>query len=110
MMFMTIILDIVGGHQRSDDVLTKELFIRWLQASTFMPSIQFSIAPWDFDQSTVEIALKFTQLHETYAELILERFQLAVEKGEPGLNATQRNDDGFKLISISFKLTLRFGG
>jgi myogenesis-regulating glycosidase len=27
----------------------KEIFLRWLQANTFMPSLQFSYVPWDYD-------------------------------------------------------------
>lgn len=73
----------IGGNQYGNDVITKELFIRWLQASTFMPSLQFSYAPWHFDQETVDIARKFTELHEEHADYIIERFNLAISKGEP---------------------------
>lgn len=29
----------------------EEIFLRWLQANTFMPSLQFSYVPWDYSQS-----------------------------------------------------------
>lgn len=48
-----------------------------------MSGIQFSVAPWDFDEETVEIAEKFTKLHLDYAEFILQRFQYGITKGEP---------------------------
>lgn len=73
----------IGGNQYGEDRITKELFIRWLQASTFMPSLQFSWAPWNFDEETVRISRKFTKLHEEYAPYIVERFKLAMDKGEP---------------------------
>lgn len=40
-----ILPDIIGGNQKPN----KELFIRWLQVNTFMPSLQFSYPPWMFD-------------------------------------------------------------
>lgn len=49
-----------------------------------MPSLQFSWAPWDFDQETVELSRKFVELHEEHADYILERFALAVSDGHPG--------------------------
>lgn len=73
----------IGGNQYGE-LITKELFIRWLQATVFMPALQFSVTPWDFkDKETIEIALKFTKLHEDYSDLIIERFNLAVAKGDP---------------------------
>lgn len=50
--YFRILPDMVGGngyHGAPD----AELFIRWLQANTFMPSIQFSFVPWDFEDTTV---------------------------------------------------------
>lgn len=83
--YVFVLPDMIGGNQYNDDVITEELFIRWLQASVFMPSLQFSVAPWDFDNSEViEIAKHYTELHFEYSELIMERFEFAVEEGHPG--------------------------
>lgn len=32
----------------------KEIFLRWLQANTFMPALQFSYVPWDYGQEVNE--------------------------------------------------------
>lgn len=61
----------------------KELFIRWLQANVFMPSLQFSYVPWDYDKETIEISQKFIKLHQKYSDLILFRFRLLTTVGEP---------------------------
>lgn len=95
--YVFVLPDMIGGNQYGDDKITKELFIRWLQASTFMPALQFSVAPWDFDGETIGITLKFTQLHETYADIILERFELAVSEGLPGNSFLIRFFLNFKL-------------
>lgn len=81
--YVFVLPDMIGGNQYGEDKITKEMFIRWLQASTFMPALQFSWAPWDFDDETIEISRNFTKLHESYSDLILERFQLAVSDGLP---------------------------
>lgn len=44
-----VLPDMVGGNSYTSPI-TKELFIRWLQANTFMPTIQFSRAPFDYDE------------------------------------------------------------
>lgn len=78
-----VLPDMIGGNNYGDDVISKELYIRWMQANTFMPAMQFSISPWEFDIETTELALKFTQLHEQYSDKIIERFELAVSNGDP---------------------------
>lgn len=45
-----VLPDMIGGNGYGNDSLTKEMFVRWLQANVFMPSIQFSYPPWDFDE------------------------------------------------------------
>ena len=58
-----------NGYQMDDDPLhssnppTKELFVRWLQANTFMPAMQFSFLPWTYDQEVRVIRkLHYTNL------------------------------------------------
>jgi myogenesis-regulating glycosidase len=48
-----VLADMIGGNGYGSDVVTAELFIRWLQASTFMPSLQFSYVPWQFNDPSV---------------------------------------------------------
>ena len=83
--YVFVLPDMIGGNRYGNDQMTKNLFIRWIQASAFMPAIQFSVAPWDYDAETIAISLKFTKLHEEYTDLILERFRLAVSDGHPGI-------------------------
>ncbi|XP_053660837.1 myogenesis-regulating glycosidase [Anopheles marshallii] len=78
-----VLPDMVGGNGYDDSPPTKEMFIRWLQANVFMPSIQFSFVPWDFDSETVTIALAMTELHRSIAPVIMQRFALAVSDGLP---------------------------
>ncbi|XP_021708954.1 uncharacterized family 31 glucosidase KIAA1161 [Aedes aegypti] len=78
-----VLPDMIGGNMYGNDILTKELFIRWLQATTFMPSMQFSKAPWDIDLETVSIAKRYTMLHEEFSDYILQRMRLTVAEGIP---------------------------
>lgn len=69
-----ILPDIIGGHGTDGERPDKELFIRWLQATVFMASQQFSYTPWDYDNETIAICKKFTALHEQYASEIMLQF------------------------------------
>lgn len=56
----SILPDMIGGNgYRAQPSL--ELVIRWTEATVFMPSMQFSYLPWDFeDDSEVKPAQKHT--------------------------------------------------
>ncbi|KAH9640194.1 hypothetical protein HF086_008430 [Spodoptera exigua] len=83
-----VLPDMIGGngynldHEQAD-LPTKELFIRWVQANTFLPVMQFSFAPWNFDEETVQISKKYTDLHAEYADVIFEAMEAAVDDGTP---------------------------
>ena len=47
--------DMIGGNAYGDWP-SKELYVRWMQANAFMPSVQFSILPWDFDAEVMFLA------------------------------------------------------
>ena len=45
-----VLPDMIGGNGYNVLRPEKELFVRWMQANVFMPALQFSYAPWDYDQ------------------------------------------------------------
>ena len=68
-----VLPDMIGGNSYSDngeveggELPSKELYIRWLQLTAFLPAMQFSITPWQFDEETVRIAHRFVRLHAEY--------------------------------------------
>ncbi len=80
--------DIIGGGLDSDFIgedfqgMDPELFVRWCQASSLMPMMQFSFAPWDLDQASAAICLEYARLHEQYGDYF---YQLALESQRTGL-------------------------
>jgi len=69
-----VLPDMIGGNGYGGNITTglsntvlpdRELFVRWTELTAFMPAMQFSVAPWKYDDETVAIARKFAHLHET---------------------------------------------
>ncbi|CAH2297366.1 uncharacterized family 31 glucosidase KIAA1161-like [Pelobates cultripes] len=84
-----ILPDMIGGnaysnHSSNLQIPDRELYIRWLELSAFMPSMQFSVPPWLYDNDVIEIAHKFTQIHESLvAPLLLELAGEVTTTGDP---------------------------
>ncbi|KAL9822304.1 myogenesis-regulating glycosidase-like isoform 1-T2 [Geothlypis trichas] len=85
-----VLPDMIGGNflpnktEGAAEIPNRELYVRWLELSAFMPSMQFSIPPWLYDKEVVEIAQKFTQLHESLvAPLLLELAGEVTDTGDP---------------------------
>ncbi|CAG5924444.1 unnamed protein product [Menidia menidia] len=73
-----------GGINGSHGLPDRELYIRWLELSAFLPAMQFSIPPWSYDDEVVQIARKFTELHETLvAPRVLELAGEVLDTGDP---------------------------
>lgn len=95
--YQFILPDMIGGNaypnrttgwsverEGWDTLPDRELYIRWLELSAFMPAMQFSIPPWAYDSEVVEIARKFTELHETLvAPRVLELAGEVLDTGDP---------------------------
>lgn len=77
-----VLPDMIGGNGYNHKP-SKELFIRWLQANVFMPSLQFSYVPWDYDNETIEISRYFTYLHKKISGVIVDQMNTTVHTGEP---------------------------
>ena len=83
-----VLPDMIGGNAYSGYITgtvypDRELFIRWLEATVFMPSLQFSVTPWLYDEEVVEITKKMVALHEKYAPVIIELAKDCVTSGAP---------------------------
>lgn len=82
---------IKGGNGYPDDEVgleqtllpDRELFVRWVQLSAYLPSMQFSIAPWQYDEEVVDISREMVRTHETVVTpLVLSAAKEAVTSGE----------------------------
>ena len=86
-----ILPDMVGGNGYGPDsdlyttvLPEKELYIRWMQVTAFMPAVQFSIVPWDYDKETVDICRQYMELHQNYvAPRMIKLARQAVASGSP---------------------------
>uniref|UniRef100_A0A8C6TBS6 Myogenesis-regulating glycosidase n=1 Tax=Neogobius melanostomus TaxID=47308 RepID=A0A8C6TBS6_9GOBI len=91
--YQFVLPDMIGGNaypNRTEGISgnsslpNRELYIRWLELSAFMPAMQFSIPPWEYDKEVVKIAQKFTKLHETLvAPRVLELAGEVLDTGDP---------------------------
>ena len=77
-----VLPDMIGGNAYNNTP-DPELYIRWLQLNTFLPSMQYSIPPWLYNSTVVKIAQKFTKLHERYSDLLIELAQESTRTGFP---------------------------
>lgn len=59
--YIFVLPDMIGGNGYTGNSFnrtlppSKELFVRWLQASVFMPSLQYSFVPWYYDNEVIII-------------------------------------------------------
>uniref|UniRef100_A0A3B3CGI2 Myogenesis-regulating glycosidase n=1 Tax=Oryzias melastigma TaxID=30732 RepID=A0A3B3CGI2_ORYME len=89
--YQFVLPDMIGGNAypnrtagRANALPDKELYIRWLELSAFLPVMQFSIPPWAYDKEVVEIARKFTELHETLVTpRVIELADEVLKTGDP---------------------------
>ncbi|VVC33348.1 Glycoside hydrolase family 31,Glycoside hydrolase superfamily [Cinara cedri] len=77
-----VLPDMIGGNGYKT-LPSKEMYIRWMQANTFMPVVQFSYTPWDFDQQTINICKRFMDLRNNYTDTIIQLMRSSVVKGSP---------------------------
>lgn len=79
-----ILPDMVGGNGYGGIWPDAELFIRWTQANALMPTIQFAITPWTYNNSTLmSIIQQMLTLREKYGDTIVSLARESVTTGAP---------------------------
>lgn len=85
-----ILPDMIGGNayiykQGEEAYPDPQLYIRWTQLTAFLPSMQFSIPPWHYDdKNLLKICQDMVNLHETLVfPVLMKSAKKTVETGEP---------------------------
>eukprot|EP00871_Galdieria_phlegrea_P005607 jgi/Galph1/6047/GphlegSOOS_G4707.1 len=78
-----VLPDIVGGNCYDDRKLNEELFIRWLELSIAMPSIQLSIVPWQFNDSVAALCKQILESRTKFIPFIEEALEETLSTGWP---------------------------
>ncbi|KAK3087847.1 hypothetical protein FSP39_011435 [Pinctada imbricata] len=85
-----ILPDMIGGNGYGDDfsfdvvLPDRELYIRWLQITTYLPAMQFSFVPWDYDDEVVKMAKKMVDTHENIVTpILMKATKEAMKHGHP---------------------------
>ncbi|XP_077986184.1 myogenesis-regulating glycosidase-like [Glandiceps talaboti] len=107
-----ILPDMIGGNAYGEtsfhvvDMPERELFIRWMQLSAYMPSMQFSISPWQYDKEVALMGLQMVKVHqEIVTPLILKLAEESVKSGAPILRPlwwVAPNDEAALTIDSEF--------
>lgn len=76
-----VLPSVIGGHNGNVD---KELYIRWMQVSMFLPGVQFGKTPWDvgFNQSSQSVKNLFKKRKELFP-VIMDAFKNVTLTGAP---------------------------
>lgn len=77
-----ILPDMIGGNLYNEKP-DRELYLRWLAINSLLPVMQYSIAPFDFDDEVVRIAHKFQELHNEFVPLFVELAENVKKTGHP---------------------------
>jgi myogenesis-regulating glycosidase len=76
--------DMIGGNSYGDELPDAELMIRWAQATSAMPAMQFSIAPWDHGSDCEKLCTKaLTWRAATFWPAIAKTFSDAAARFAP---------------------------
>jgi len=82
-----VLPDFVGGNAYLIEKPRRELYIRWVQLSVFLPAIQFSIPPWDYDMGdsneTTLITQEALSIRKNLSEYIYDLAKNVQITGEP---------------------------
>ncbi|XP_072031554.1 LOW QUALITY PROTEIN: myogenesis-regulating glycosidase-like [Amphiura filiformis] len=98
-----ILPDMIGGNCydsvtfHSRYLPDRELYIRWLELTAYLPAMQFSVAPWQYQDNddVVRIAKEMTSIHaDVVTPLVMELINDSVEKA----SLQNKSGVGFPII------------
>jgi len=103
-----ILPDMIGGNEYGNERCNSELFIRWVEVSVPMPSIQFSILPWrpEFNEQVINISKEYAWLHVKLSKYILSLVNQSLKDGSPIVRPLFFNYDAEELFKVNDEFML----
>ncbi|GAB6022746.1 hypothetical protein CHUAL_006842 [Chamberlinius hualienensis] len=77
-----VLPDYIGGNAYNH-YPSRELFIRWVELTAFLPVMQFSILPWSYDEEVANISRKMISLHQNIFNVIEAAANQSLIDGSP---------------------------
>jgi alpha-glucosidase (family GH31 glycosyl hydrolase) len=77
-----VLPDMVGGNEYEEKA-DADMMIRWTQLNALLPSMQFSLAPWEYGEESAELCRRYADLHMEFAHIILKIAQTSTQNGLP---------------------------
>ncbi|CAG7835114.1 unnamed protein product [Allacma fusca] len=77
-----VLPDMIGGNAYGGRP-SKELYVRWIQVNSFMPSVQLSILPWDYDEEVITIVKNILSIRNEFADKIIAAAKQTLVNGSP---------------------------
>lgn len=62
---------------------SRDLFIRWMQLSTFFPSMRYTVKPWEYDKEVIQIARNMSQFHKQVVLPEIKKLEPEILQGKP---------------------------
>ncbi len=78
-----VLPDMIGGNAYNQERPDGELMARWTQLTALMPTMQFGIPPWLYDDEVDAICRRYALLHEGLAPYLAELVAETLESGTP---------------------------
>lgn len=104
--FPAICPDMVGGGEISSFAASRtsfdaELMVRFAECSALFPGMQFSFAPWQFeDGQVVEHLAALARLHQRLGRDLDELVRTALAQGEPTLRPMEYHHDAIQDLPV----------
>jgi alpha-glucosidase (family GH31 glycosyl hydrolase) len=78
-----VLPDMIGGNAATNEWPDAELMVRWAQLNALLPTMQFSLVPWEHGQECVDLCRRAAELHLEYAPAIVQLALEATRTGQP---------------------------
>ena len=73
----------IGSLSDNELLPGRDLFIRWMQLSVFLPAMRYTIKPWAYDKEVINLARNLSEFHAETIMPEIKKLQDEILQGKP---------------------------